>query len=186
MSLPKNFELVKEEYSTFAANWVIIYSPINEKLVEIGLIYDGKPLYIDDAEFFRSIINKQAQVLFLNQPDGTFFEQEKDLVSKLTFIMGKTGNNQVTNQRVGLNGPEFYLERLETLLVNGRRALSVKGYFQSPEESVQNHYYGLLFERKRNSKECDMEEIYFQAHTQELYDKYFFDFTTSLKSIIWV
>ncbi len=186
ITIPETFVVSKERYADFASSWMICYSPVGEENVEIGLVYRGKPVYIDDAVLFRSIVNKSDQKLFESDSSGQDFEKDKSLLKSMTFILGKMGNNQLTNTEKGVFGPEFYLERLETILLNGRRALSIKGHFQGPDLSIHNYYYGLLYERKRSSEKCDIEEVFFQAHSQELYDKYFFDFAATLKSIIWV
>jgi len=185
INIPENFIISKERYGDMAASWLLCYSPVEDEQIEIGFLYRGKALYVDDAKSFRKLINQPSQVLFADDTSGAVFEKQKELLDNLYFVFGDIGNNQITNDKKGLEGPRFFLERLETLSINGRRVLSVKGWFHNIQLTPQNYYYGLMFDRNRLSDQCHLEELYFQAHSQIQYDKYFFEFTNCLKTIIW-
>lgn len=112
-------------------------------------------------------------------------EKHIALMKDFYFIIGTPGNNQISNTEIGMRGPRFFLQKLETITVSGRRCLAVTGWFHGPGGNVQNYFYGVYFDSKRTSEICKIEEAYLHAPREILFEKYLVEFQNSLKTLIW-
>ena len=95
-------------------------------------------------------------------------------------------DNQISNKNIGSFGPKFFLQEIAVREINGRKLMDVLGYFHGPDLEVQNHFRGLLIDANPNDgNRCRIEELIFQADTDELFKKYADDFEVAANSIQW-
>ncbi len=180
--LPKHFFKVEETHGGRGSRWQIIYGASIRKDVQIGFFYRGVSLDPIDTSIFRRLLGNVPNLIFFHKSNGVYSVREKKLLQELKDILDNAGDNQVINLDSNFV-PQFYLESLETVRIKERPMLLIKGYYLSLERKPTNYLYALLFDRDSQSPHCFAEEIFFQASTKELYNKYFLEFKKSLESI---
>lgn len=172
---------MEESYGGKGLKWLISYSPTIKKDVQIGYYYRGVALDAISTSTFRRLLNNAPGIIFLKSTD-TYTEREKKLLSELSDILDNASDNQVLNEDKSFV-PRFYLESLETLRLNAQPMFLIKGYYLTMDRKPSTYLYTLLFDRNPKTEFCHVEEIFFQANSKELYDKYFTGFKKSLETI---
>lgn len=149
--------------------------PSTHKDAEISFFKRRSALPPEDLEHFKDV---------LNQPPHRIADGEKELES-ISAVMGNAGDNQWTNRQTGYAGPCFRLINAETIAINGRRVLLVKGTFIKPENKQPiNEYCGIYV----NSVDDEVEELFLQvaSHLGYLeFERYLKLFLDALKTIEW-
>lgn len=179
--LPDNFVKLDEKYGGRGSKWDVTFGLSGSNEVKLGFYYRGKPLFEADAIIFRRLMSQAQGTLFVDKGISSYSVQEKQLLEEMEYILDNAGENQVFNRCQG-ELPRFRLERLETVLIKNRPMLLMQGAYQS-KNGIDNVIYCLMFERDKNHKDCNIEEVYLQARTKELFKKYFPDFEKSIESI---
>ena len=182
IDLPPGFVLMEETRGGMAMNWLRRYSK-NGNDISISLFYRGAPELAQFASDFRSLLETET-VVFDGQ-NGPSDEVAAGHVKNMRSVLGNAGNNQITNQDKE-NGPHFFLEKIQTIKLNGRPVLSVQGYFYGGDGEIDNYYMGIFFDATPgDATACKVEEIIFEAKSWELFEKNFGAFQASLNSIRW-
>ncbi len=190
INLPDAFTKGEVLFGGMGQNWRKTFHPREKKDaqdVAITSMFRGSPTLESDGRAFRTLLRQPAGVIFSADKDTEIetHPQAEKIVNALADALGNAGNNQLTNQETGFGGPRFYLQKMETLELNKRKVLAVYGVFHDREMKPQNYFIGLFVDAKPDKKECNVEELIFEAQTRELYEKYRGGFEKSLTSIEW-
>ncbi len=188
LTLPEGFVLGEEVRGGMGNNWTVSYNPPDTEAVEIMLFYRGTPDRGVDPARFRGLLEKSPHELFdLSKQSDNMPPDTIETLVAIQDLLGNAGNNQITNTRDGLQGPRFQIEKVETMELNGRNVLGVRGFFHSYKgvSDLHNYYYGIFFDVAANKEWCQIEEIIYQGDTKELFERYWNDFFGSLSSISW-
>lgn len=184
IDFPPDFELNNEFYGGMGLNWLRKYSPKNGEDVSMTLYYRGAPELAKYAETFRKLLKTPA-VIF-DDKNGPSDESAKEAVIQMQSCLGNAGNNQITNQREGLEGPRFFLEKIQTIQLCGRPVMAVQGYFYGPDGETDNQYMGVFFDATPTDPQtCRIEEVIFEAGNWDTFEKYFPQFQSALNTIRW-
>lgn len=163
------------------------FSPPENPAVRMELFYRGLPVSEDAGASFRKILKLAPKVIFNRQIKSEPTTVETQCITELIEVLGNVGNNQITNKQIGFRGPAFILNRLEVLPWSGKPLITTRGYFQDPENNnMINEFYGFFIDADPNDTACNIEEIYLEAATEELYKQYLPAFKQSLNSIQWL
>lgn len=173
---------MEESYGGKGLKWLIGYSPTIKKDVQIGYYYRGVALDAISTSTFRRLLNDAPKLIFFHKSTERYTESEKKLLLELSDILDNASDNQVSNEDKSFV-PRFYLESLETLKLNSQPMFLIKGYFLTMDRKPSTYLYTLLFDRDPKTEYCHVEELFFQANSKELYDKYFPGFKKSLETI---
>ncbi|MBX9693324.1 MAG: hypothetical protein K2Z81_13130, partial [Cyanobacteria bacterium] len=132
ITMPSGFIRGQESHGGMGNNWNIPFSPPDGSPVEIALFYRGSPETSIDTTVFRDILSQNPHVVFEQEsPQSAIAPEMAKVVTDIRHFLGNAGNNQITNQEEGIGGPRFFLERIETIDLNGRPVLGVHGFFHS-------------------------------------------------------
>ena len=163
------------------------FSPANNSAVNITLFYRGFPLSESAAASFKRALSNSPQVIFDAQNNPSPEELAIELVCNLEEVLGNVGNNQITNTGTGPLAPPFVLNRLEAMIWNNKPILAARGTFYDPEEGKPlNEFCGFFVYVPDAQGNSNVEEIYLEAQTKDLFFKYLPAFTDCLKSIEWL
>lgn len=184
MRLPDDFARGEERTGGMGQNWRKIFHPKNNPEVSITSLYRGSAAFAPSGKAFRILLAESPTVVY--STDDSNHMQAKTIITSLTDALGNAGDNQLTNSDQGERGPLFFLQRLETLALNGKTALAVYGIFHDSQKTPHNYYIGIFLDADPKAKDCRIEEIIFEAQSRELYDQYHKQFEDSLKTIQWL
>ncbi|MBA3858812.1 MAG: hypothetical protein C0507_18060 [Cyanobacteria bacterium PR.3.49] len=189
IELPDSFARGEVQMGGMGHNWRRVFQPRDKNDaddVSIVSFYRGSPAALEDAAVLRSLIKQPPAVIFAGtRSDCCSQPHVAELVRKLEPILGQCGNNQIANQETGVAGPRFFLEKLETISLDGRAVLSASGYFHDMELHPQAYFSGLFFDAQPESPHCCVEELVFEAQTRSLYDKYYPSFKQAVSTVRW-
>lgn len=183
LKLPESFILGEEEYGGKGLNWRRQYVSRLGSGVEITSYYRGRPAAKVDSDAFRAVMSKPPHEIFLE--GQTTEEQAEPILQEVWGALGNAGNNQITNKSEGLGGPRFHMVSCSTIDMNGRRVMVATGWFHGPDGAVHNHYCGIFFDASPNEEACRIEELIFQADSQQVYDSYLPSFREALFTMEW-
>ncbi len=152
--------------------------------VRICLFYRGVPLAFAASRHFRSLLAKGPQVLFR---DGDPITQKTSAtITEIGGVLDNASNNQVVNQEQGLRGHQFFLKVIEVVSIADRNVLSVKGWYRDADTNKRlNSYWGIFLDGKSDELECPVQEIYFEAPSDDLFQDYAIKFKEALTTIKW-
>lgn len=180
--LPPDFVAGKEEFGGRGMNWEKKFHPQNDQTVSIALYYRGMPVPSHYGEAFRGLTKRPPAVYFDEQGNN---ENQPDVVISLGDALGNAGNNQLTNNRSGISGPRFHIQLLKTMSIVGKPVVYVVGLFHSFDMVVSNYYAGIFVDATPSDERCRLEEIFIQAPTVELFEKYKDPFERAIATIQW-
>lgn len=180
--LPPNFIAGSEEYGGKAMNWEKKFHPVNEPGVTIALYYRGMPCPQVYGDAFRQITKQPPAVYFDEQLNEA---NRVDAVVRLGQALGNAGNNQLSNTATGLGGPRFHIQSLKTMLLVGKPVVFVTGLFHSFDMVVSNYYAGYFVDATPSDDRCRLEEIFLQAESIELFEKFREPFERAIATIQW-
>ncbi len=190
INIPDSFARGESQHGGMGRNWSTSFHPRDKRdqeEVTITTMFRGSPTLDPDARNFRKVLEKPAGIIYARQN----VENEKSeqmaisTINSMVEVLGNAGNNQLTNSETGLSGPRFHLQKMETMDLNKKKVLAVYGVFHNSEMKAHTYYMGLFVDAKPDAEECIVEELAFEASSQELYDKYRNSFEKSLSTIEW-
>jgi len=186
LELPSGWVEVKSN-AEFAPRSIRTFAPASETKVKIGLLNEGVPVGKAATEAFRKLIGSGQRIVFDDTKQKKPSAADQQLMGKAAPAFGNIGNNQIVNEMTGPCGPVFNLERVEVLVWNGRPVLAIRGWFCNPESGTRiNAYCGFLVDLNAGETECQIEQIYIEASTENLYLQYLPAFEQSMRSIQWI
>lgn len=185
ITLPENFSITEDTVGKVALSHLRRYECDINSNVEISFFYRGTELSEPDTKTLRHYLSQPNQILLRASDSGEISEEDIAKMQEFYFIIGTPGNNQISNPEKGMRGPRFFLQKIETITISGKRCLAVTGWFHGPGGNIQNFFYGTYFDAKRTSELCRLEEVYLHTPTENLFEKYLIDFKETLKTIIW-
>lgn len=191
IKLPDSFARGETLYGGMGQNWRRSFHPREKKdslEVSITSMFRGSPTAVNDASIFRKILAEPPRVIYSSDSRSSHLCHPKAqlLVSEMVDVLGNAGNNQLTNCETGVGGPRFYLQRMESILLNGKKVLAVYGVFHNSQMEPQAYYCGLFVDSDPEREDCVIEELVFEAQTKELYEKYRSSFEKALATIQWL
>ncbi len=197
MLLPAEFVQGEHQFGGMGNNWRLIYYPRKYKdespsPVQLISYYRGSPPIAAAGEAFRVMLSQPPQILFA-QEDGKDASAVTSMVKNLGAALGSASDNQLVNQKQGLHGPIFYLQKLAVAQISKRSVLIVSGVFHrsgaTPDEfqfeGSTNYSHALLFDAASGSEPCRIEEIVLQADTAELLGTYLPLLDRALNTVRW-
>jgi len=156
------------------------FHPQGANDVSISVFYRGAPIRENFGQDFLDVLNAHPA---RNGPERLSPDEIKKLSDVMDF--NTVGNNQYTNDAA--KGTReyhtFHLTAAETVNINGRTVLRVRGTFQDKDGLPQNEYHGIFI--PADPKGTQIEEIYLSAKTKGkllLHEK---DFNAALKGLSW-
>lgn len=190
INLPDSFARGDFLHGGMGNNWKKSFYPRDKRdhdEVAITSMFRGTATLDPDARNFRKLLDEPARVVYSKQIEENSKSAQAaiSIVNSMAEALGNAGNNQLTNCEMGIGGPRFNLQKMETLMLNDKKVLAVSGFFHNSEMKVQTYYLGLFVDARPNNQECIIEEIAFEATTEELYEKYRNSFEKSLHTIEW-
>ena len=185
ISLPERFVVDRRVDGGMGDNWESCFHPLDQSGVSIFLYYRGRPISGEDAEAFRSLLERQPHEIFSLSSAPFPSAAAVTLFLQLAEALGNAGNNQLINREGGIRGPRFFLEQAETFDLRGRRVLCVRGHFHGPDREPHNYFCGIFFDSATYDKDCRVEELILQAETESLFDQYYPLFRQSIETIEW-
>lgn len=186
ISLPEGFLKGEELVGGLGNNWTCKFHPQNDPEVDLSLYYRGRPIVGTHAKNFRDMLRRPPQFIFAASDFIPATELETNLVASLSVAMGNSGNNQLSNKAAGTAGSRFFLETMQIRSVKNKHALAVTGYFHDADGELNLAFRGLFYEAKPGDDSgCDVEEIFMQAPSRELLDRYTEAFEAMLATIEW-
>jgi hypothetical protein len=152
--------------------------------VRIVLFYRGMPISPQATDAFRKYLKGRTQILFADNEASPSAEAS---IRELSEVLDNTANNQLLNkEEEGWQGPHFLLKKVEVTRIAARTVLSVRGCFIEPGTTNRlNEYWGIFADGKPDSAECPVEEIYFEAPSEELFQRHVSQFFEALGTIHW-
>jgi len=190
IKLPDSFARGAVLYGGMGQNWRRSFHPREKKDagdVAITSLFRGSATIGNDACTFRKVLAQPAGMIFSSSAESKHkcHPRAQLLINEMADALGNAGNNQLTNLETGVGGPRFYLQRMETIELNGRKVLAVYGVFHNSQMQAQAYYCGLFVDSDPAAADCVIEELVFEAQTKELYDKYRAGFEKALSTIQW-
>lgn len=186
-TVPDSWQQVDAFENEFNTETLLAFSPKKNPEVRLELYYRGFPLSPTGSKAFRDALVKSPVLLFDENKKNNLLSRELKSIVSLQEVLGNVGNNQLANKYTGIQGPCFYLVRLESLIWKEMPVLAARGYFKDPEDGKRGaEFCGFYIDAIRQAPICRAEEIYLQAPTEELQLKYIPDFQQSLASIEWL
>ncbi|GEM_PF-604769 len=197
MLLPAEFVQGEQEFGGKGDNWRLIHYPRKFKNetpspVQLIIYYRGSPPPKAAGDAFRVLVSQAPQVLF-DQDDTKDASAVSNMLKNLGQALGSASDNQLVNQKQGLHGALFYLQKLAVGQVNKRSVLTVTGVFHrsgaTPDEfqfeGSTNYSQAILFDAAPGSEPCRIEEIVLQADTAELLGTYLPLLDRALNTVRW-
>lgn len=187
MKLPELLSEHGEQIGGYGSeNWSHSYRIPGQRYPEITFRYSGFPLFGSSLDAFRSVLAAGPQIVFDVNNDQYNGVESKKIVQSISPALGNSGDNQICNEEIGLDGPMFQLEEMEVLEIQKKPVLRVSGWFHNPEMEPKVYLNCIFIDADPKSDECRVEELYLQAFPQDLYRKHLPDFDQVLSSITWV
>jgi hypothetical protein len=186
MRLPPGWVEVPLDDEGFDIRALRIFSPPETAEVRLELLNRGYPLGQDDAETFRQLLTVAPKVIFERKDKEAPSKATVSLLEGLAEVLGNVGNNQVVNTSTDDLGPCFMLDRIDILNWKGKNVLAARGWFRDPEEDIRvNDYCGFFIDSNPFDPECQVEEVFLEAPTEELLLRYMPVFKECLNSLEW-
>jgi hypothetical protein len=175
------------EEGTIGFRSLRIFHPPDSPDVRMEFLYRGLPVDETVTKAFRKLLDTTPHLVFDRSNLVKPTETDLALFKQLRDLLGNAGNNQLVNTRTDYLGPSFIAERIDTLAWNGKNVLAVRGWFRDAESDVRVYdFCGLFIDGNPPDPECQVEEIFLEASSQELYLRHLPSFQQSLKSLEWM
>ena len=163
------------------------FTPPDTTGVEINLFCRGLPLSEAVRKSFREVLKLAPKLIFDCNSASKPSAVDTQLICNLEEVLGNVGNNQIANTETGFSGPPFKLERLDTLVWNGKPLLAARGWFSNPENGKRlNSFCGFFIDANPSQAACNVEQIYLQVEKENLYLQYLPQFQECLQSLVWI
>lgn len=183
--LPEDFQAGVDTRGGAGHSWTRIFFAKETPAVELKFRFRGIKTSGNDAKAFYDAVRRPPQLIFAHSDFIPPTILEKNLVKSLGGALGNAGNNQLTNETTGLSGPRFFLESLQVVELKQKHALLVAGYFHNPEGEFSQAFRGIFFQAGSYEDGLPIEEIFIQAPSKELLERYKKSFDAMLDTIEW-
>lgn len=156
------------------------FYPIEVDAVTINVFFRGTPINQTSAAVLKKILHENTAA---KSPVGLSVEE----IVELSQVFGRNtvGDNQYTNEAAKgtYDYHVFHMASAQVASLQGRPVLKVRGTFQDEHGSPTSEYCGYLFPSLTDNSR--VEEIFLQAPSKELFDRYFSAFEDSLHTLQW-
>jgi hypothetical protein len=186
LRLPSGWSEFAPDVDDFDTRAIRTFCPPESRDVRLQLLNRGYPLSEDESEVFREVLARRPGTIFERKETQPPNEGAVNLIKNLTEILGNAGDNQVVNTSSDDLGPSFMLERIDIFDWKGRNVLALRGWYRDPDQDVRmTDYCGFFIDGNPGNPECQLEEIFLEAPTEELLVKYLPYFKECLNSLEW-
>lgn len=177
---PPGWILKTQETGAMSPRACKLFHPPEMENITINVFFRGYPVSEEAIKALKELLERKQAT---NAPQ----DLSEDEIRDLSHVFGRNtvGDNQYTNdgQKGNYDYHVFHMLSAQTINLRGRTVIQVTGTFQDEHGTPTTEYSGYLFQS--SVVPDNIEEIFFQAPTRELYDKHLKDFEESLTSLQW-
>lgn len=195
MLLPPDFAEGEKQFGGMGLNWSLTYQPkqysSDTRFARIISYYRGLPISQPETTAFRTTLLTAPKTIW-QEPGDT--GAVRMTLQELGDALGPAADNQLTNQRDGLQAPRFLIQSFETRLLVRKPVIAIKGLFHFHELKTEDeiighpqtsHFYGVLYDATPQHDQAQIEELMLQTTTIDLFDRYLPAFERALQTIRW-
>lgn len=191
--------LIKSNQSEpFRGNMIKFYAA-RDSSTEFGFLqHTGRQVNQQSADTFHRLLkdntNLAAPLVLYNEASGPPTQQTRELMSRLSTVLGATtlGDNQLT--ATGSRTPAFHLESMRLETINGKTVLAIDGWYRQKDQMgnwktepdgspSKRRYTGIFIDGDGAGKAAH--ELYLLSDTEGQFNTYNQKYKKSLQSIKW-